>query len=861
MSAEIMTNWMPRVLGSMMLRPGFQYLEASKSNNQARQIPFIYGADDYAQLEFTNAVLRVWISDSLLSRASVTAAITNGAFTSDVTGWTDSDESGAASTWLTGGYLQLLGTGTNAAIREQEVTVNEASTEHALRIVIQRGPVMLRVGSSSGDDDYIAETALGTGEHSLTFTPSANFHVYLFSRESYPVLVDSVAVESSGTVEITSPYATADLRSLRYAQSGDVVYLACDGYQQYKIERRSTNSWSLVKYEPKTGPFRTINTTNVTIASNGLEGAVTLTASKPLFKSTHVGALFRHNSVGQNVSESVTAEDTFTDPIRVAGVDAARVFGITITGSFTATITVQYSIGEPGTWIDLATTYSAPVSTSYDDGLDNQVIYYRIGVKSGDFGTGTANVYLTYASGSIAGIARITGFTNSTSVSAVVLKAFGAGTASSDWSEGKWSDLRGYPTAVALWQGRLWWGGRDDIDGSISDAYEDFDDTFEGDAGPINRTIGEGPVDAIHWMMSLGRLGLGTALNSANVQPGKISGNIVKSIRSSGFDEPVTPTDFQIKSDAERGVYVDTSGQRVYELAYSIQVNDYVPEELTLFAPDINSAGIVHIAVQMKPDVRIHCVRSDGTVGVLVFDRLENVICWCEVETDGSVEDVCVLPGDAEDSVYYWINRTIDGSTVRYLEKWALESECVGGDLNKQADSFVVYDGSATTTPFTTELLHLAGETVVIWADGVNVGTDTVTAGGALTSALASAASKVVVGLAYTAQFKSAKQAIATQIGALLGSKGTIPRIGLLLENTHHEGLEFGMDFDNLSSLPTEVDGAAVADDTVHSTLDLESIPIDSTHTTDPRICLQATAPKPCTVLAATYPMRRGLHA
>jgi hypothetical protein len=43
----------------------------------------------------------------------------------------------------------------------------------------------------------------------------------------------------------------------------------------------------------------------------------------------------------------------------------------------------------------------------------------------------------------------------------------------------------------------------------------------------------------------------------------------------------------------------------------------------------------------------LHFVRSDGTVAMLVFDKLEQVICWLEIETDGVIEDVVVLPGDA----------------------------------------------------------------------------------------------------------------------------------------------------------------------------------------------------------------------
>ena len=178
LSAETMTNWIPRNLGSMMLRPGSSYIGATASNNLAKFIPFVFSQTDTALIEITDVLMRVWVNDALTTRTSVTSAVTNGGFDSDVTSWTDKDEGGTStSVWVTGGYLGLTGDGTNAAVREQEITTVETGTEHALDITIQRGPVVLRVGSTTLDDDYINETVLGTGSHSLTFTPTGNFFI------------------------------------------------------------------------------------------------------------------------------------------------------------------------------------------------------------------------------------------------------------------------------------------------------------------------------------------------------------------------------------------------------------------------------------------------------------------------------------------------------------------------------------------------------------------------------------------------------------------------------------------------------------------------------------------------------------
>ena len=870
LAAEGMTNWMPRVLGSMMLRPGWEYTGATASNNFARYLPFVFAADDYAHIELTNSLLRVWVDDELVTRPTVTAAVTNGTFTSDVTGWTDADESGASSGWTTGGYLLLLGDGTAFAIRRQQVTVNETGVEHALRVVIARGPVTFRVGSSAGAEDYISETSLGTGTHSLSFTPSGDFHIQFSSALSYSVLVDSIAVESAGVMTLPTPWATADIPNVRVTQSGDVLYIADGSNQPRKIERRSSTSWSVVLYEPETGPFRVQNVTNITITPSALSGDVTLSASKGIFRSGHVGALFRIESNGQTVSEFLDGQDQFSDPIRVFGTGEQRRFGIILDGTFSANVTLQYSVNEAGSWVDVTPAYTSNQQTTYLDGLDNQVIYYRIGIKTGDYTSGDLTATLSFAAGSIQGVARITAFVSSTSVNGVALRDFGATTASADWWEGQWSDYRGWPSANAIFEGRKWLAGDDKINGSISDQYEDFDDSFDGDAGPISRSIGEGPVGDIHWLLPLGRLLFGTAFNSSNIPALKIEGNNILAARSSSLDEPLSPTNFSLKNTSARGLFVDRSRQRLYELAYSIDVNDYEPEDLSILTPDLSEAVVAEIsgiAVQTKPDVRVHCWRNDGTASVLVFDRAENVICWLNLETDGEVEDVSVLPGTAEDQVYYSVKRLINGSTVRYREKWALESQCRGRPEARHADAHYIYSGAETTT--ITGLSHLEDESVVVWGwntvtpflgeDDQVVGRDFgtfVVTGGQITG-LSAAVTDACVGLPYTAIFQTAKQAFAAQLGAALNQKARVLQLGLVLHNTHYQGLKYGQDFAHLDDLPLVVNEKDTTEHTVWAQLDHDMFEIDGTYSTDPRLCLQAAAPRPCTVIAATFAMVR----
>lgn len=864
-SAEVQDNWMPRSLGSMMLRVGTGYIGAGRNNLPAKHVPFIYATDDTAIIEVTDSNLRVRGHDEqFVSRPEVSTAISNGTFNTDLTGWADADQTGAVSDWVTGGYMSLKGTGYNSARRTQTVTVapTDQNKRHALNIVVKQGKVILRVGSSSGGDQYIRETTLAVGNHSLAFTPTgANVYIEVASRTRYSTLLDSIAIAPAGVMSVPAPWAEADLKYIRTDQSADVVFAACYGYQQRRIERRAVDSWSVVDYAPEDGPFRVVNTTNIRLTPSALNGDITLTASQTLFRSTHVGALFRMTSVGQRVEGSLSGDDQWTDPIRVTGVGTQRTFQIGITGTYVGTLTLQRSVGDPGAWTDLVTTGPG----SYTDGLDNQIIYYRVGFKTGNYTSGTANVTLTYANGGLTGIVKVTGYNSETSVNAIVLKSLGATSSTEDWSEGQWSDFRGWPSTLSIHQGRLFHMGKGYENGSVSDAYESFDDTTEGDSAPISRTIGSGPVDRIFWSASVKRLLAGTASSVVVAQ-------------SSSLDEPMTKTNFNLGKPVTKGmanvppvqidgtiVGVGGTGTRLVEIALDGGQVEYGQSDLTRLCPEVGTAKFAALAGQREPDTRVLAVRGDGTTAALIYDPTEDVRCLVTGQTQGVVEDTFVLPGYPdmdEDRVYYYVRRTVGGNTVRYLERAAMESECQSGTLSKLADSFLVYQGDPTNT---LSAPHLVGEEVVVWADGKDLSPDddagvqktyTVGLGGLITLDAGVQVSNAVFGLGYEARYQSTKLAYGAQMGSALTQKKRVNYLGLILANTHNRGLLYGPSFDNLKPMPRVEDGALVPTDTVWEKYDKTAVEFDGEYDTDSRICLVARAPRSCTVLACVVGMQ-----
>jgi hypothetical protein len=184
-----------------------------------------------------------------------------------------------------------------------------------------------------------------------------------------------------------------------------------------------------------------------------------------------------------------------------------------------------------------------------------------------------------------------------------------------------------------------------------------------------------------------------------------------------------------------------------------------------------------------------------------------------------------------------------------------LESECVGGSVNKMADSFVTKTVSGATI---TDLSHLEGEDVVIWAEGRDYSpgydgdqvTYTVTSGSVtLTDSLADGAT-AVIGLPYSGTYKSMKLAYGAQMGSALTQAKRCNYVGLVMCDTHAKGLRYGRNFDNLDELPEIHQGAPLDGDTVHAEYDELSLNLNGNWSTDSRLCLQMDAPRPCTVIA-----------
>jgi hypothetical protein len=89
------------------------------------------------------------------------------------------------------------------------------------------------------------------------------------------------------------------------------------------------------------------------------------------------------------VSASISAQNTFTDSIKLSGP-----FDLSISGTFVGTVTVQRSY-DNSSWKDVD-TFTSPTE---DYGFQPEIAWYRAGIKTSEYTSGTAVVSLAGNSG------------------------------------------------------------------------------------------------------------------------------------------------------------------------------------------------------------------------------------------------------------------------------------------------------------------------------------------------------------------------------------------------------------------------------------------------------------------------------
>lgn len=462
-------------------------------------------------------------------------------------------------------------------------------------------------------------------------------------------------------------------------------------------------------------------------------------------------------------------------------------------------------------------------------------------------------VRITHASTN--GYAKIVGFTSTTVVTADVIVNFGAATAQTTWRLGAWSDTTGWPATVTFYEQRLVFAGPTDapqrIDGSKIGDFENFTPGVNDD-DPISYTLAAGEVNAIRWLNAGQLLLIGT-----------VGGEWVMQSTTSG--ETLSPTNVNVRRQTTYGsanlrpqkignavLFVQRAGRKLRELVFQFETDSFVAPDLTLLAEHITEGGITDISYQQEPDSVVWCVRADGTLLGLTYNRPQDVVGWHRHVIGGSfgsgqavVESVAAIPTPTGTSDQLWIvvKRTVNGATVRHIE--FMEEAFDGSTAAEDAffvDGGLTYSGAPTMS--LSGLDHLEGETVSILADGAVV-PDKVVASGQIT--LPDAATKVHAGLSFTSRLKTMRIEAGAQDGTAQGKRKRIHRATVRLFRTL--GLKIGTDAAKLDIVPFRT-GADMMDSAPPLFSGDKRVALRGGWNTEGRVVIQQDQPLPMHVIA-----------
>lgn len=596
----------------------------------------------------------------------------------------------------TNGRARLVPTGGTAWL-QQGVTVGASyqGKRHVLRFDVTAKPgdvALLRIGLTSQGTELVNNRRCGNGSHAVPFVPTDS-PVYVQFREGLTeaaVSISNVRIASSaGAVPyaIDTPWDRTHVDELSFTQSADTMWLAHRRYAPRKLIRRGHTDWSLDEVRTIDGPYLDEDPDNtVSIQSDHAVGAATLTASEGIFRPGHVGSLWRLCAAG-----GVPGHKTWKQEESL-------------------TAGTYYRKWDGNTYVAVlggsATTGNSPPVHEQGEVSDGGVTWGFVNRKGW-------------------GWARITGYTSSTVVSAVIegrvdVSVVASGT--TVWREGAFSNVRGWPGTVQLVAGRLAYGKGIDLYLSRPGAYDDFAPTGEDD-GAISLRLGGDKVPDIAWLSGVDRIIVGTAAGPV-------------AIRSGVEDDPLTPTNTQARRQSAAGcakvepvlsgeglLYLSRSRQRLYELTDPGDAGRMRAVDVTKLADHVLGSGAKLVTLAEEPGSVIWCLRDDGTLATLTYDRVEETVAWSRQAMGGpsaTVRALAVIPGaDAtrgRDLVWMQVRRAINGAWVRTIEY--LEAD-LRYDASP-ADAYLVDCGLSFEAPeFDVTAVALGSTAVLVTAPGL----------------------------------------------------------------------------------------------------------------------------------------------
>lgn len=444
------------------------------------------------------------------------------------------------------------------------------------------------VASRVAGTEYITTTKARARLMKFVFSPSDSYMIEVGAGYFRFINNGAYIVDGNDEIyEVANDFTWEQVESLHYVQLDDVIKIVTKddtGHHNHPKEliRNAANDWTFRDTTFVTTPYLDENTTDVTLMASSTTGAITVSASSPIFNANHVGSYW---------------------------------------------------------WLGETTTV---------DNIKKQ------------------------------GFFKITGFTDSTHVSAEVKHQLSTAGATKIWGEGAWSNHRGWPSSIGLLDGRLYYARTPNsprnVYGSQPYAYENFTPAIDNeDDGSINIELASnatGDGSDIQWIIGTNFLLVGTygaefvvkASGDASITPTDVTARA----RSNWGSEPIQPVTL-----GHLIHFVQRTGKKIRQFVYDYYIDDYKAVDVSLYSEHLLESPIKDVAYQKTPDSILWCLREDGKVAALTLETDQQIQAWALMEFDGKVESIETVPSynGMYDEVYFIISRKINGQTVRHIER------------------------------------------------------------------------------------------------------------------------------------------------------------------------------------------------
>jgi len=803
--------------GSAARRPGSTFIaEVANSSNKTRLIPFEFSTTQTYMLEFSNLKMRVYKdSGAVLEGDKTITAITKAnpaVVTATSHGYSNGDE------------IVITGVGGMTEVNGKRFLVADKTTN------------TFELQDKDGVD-----------------IDSSSFTTYTSGGVSNKVF------------ELTTPYTTAQLFDIKFAQSADVMYITHPEHEVEKLSRTGHTAWTLTDVDFTKGPMQDANTTDTTLNP----GQAAVGTGIALVASAVTGINGGSGFLATDVGRFVFLNDGYAKITAVTNTTNATIEILTALDNANATANWQLGAFSDTTGHPSCVTFFEQRLVFAGTTNQPQTIFFS---KSGDYENMDANI-----GGTIADDDAIIYTIASNQVNAIrfmtATRTLIIGTAGGEFTvSGGGTDSAVTPTnilikkqsnhgsanvdAIAVGNATLFLQRAKrkirelaynfDVDGYIAPdmtilaehiseggltqiAYQQEPNQIvygvRGDGELIGLTYQrEQQVTAWHRHIFGGRFGNATitVTDFANIA----NGTRIVLTKADG-----TTTTFTSATSATAGKFHTTSSN-----------NQTATNLKTLIDADSNFTATVSSNVVTITET------SPLSTGFLTITSLDDSTRLAKTDEGKAVcESVAVIPtDDTEYQVYVIVKRTINGATRRFVEILnVFDFDQTDNTSFNFLDSALSYSGSAVTT--ISGLDHLEGQTVSILANGASHPDKTVSSG---SITLDRSSTSVKVGLAYTSLLQTMRLNAGSQNGTSQGKTKRIYDITVRMFETI--GVEVGPDLDNLERIPFR-SSTNLMDEGIPPFTGDKEVEFRGNYETDGFIFVRQTQPLPFTILSL-YP-------